>query len=93
MHIAGLVRQPYGTSNSTSRPDPRAPGPDREGFVVRSLDGSKTDGRTDWAIGRICRRGGLPVEGFQRLRHVRYPRRTVRREPVAPAGVDGPQAH
>ena len=42
----------------------------REGFVVRNLDGSqKTDGEADAAILRICRRAGLPVHGFHRLRH------------------------
>jgi integrase len=42
----------------------------REGFVVRNLDGSqKTDGEADAAIRRICRRAGLPVHGFHRLRH------------------------
>jgi len=42
----------------------------REGFVVRNLDGSqKTDGEADAAILRICRRAGLPVQGFHRLRH------------------------
>src|SRR5678815_5041638 len=34
----------------------------RDGFVVRSLDGSaKTDGEADHAIERICRRAGLKV--------------------------------
>ncbi len=42
----------------------------REGFVVRNLDGSqKTDGEADAAMRRICRRAGLPVHGFHRLRH------------------------
>ena len=42
----------------------------REGFVVRNLDGSqKTDGEADAAIRRICRRAGLPVHSFHRLRH------------------------
>jgi len=42
----------------------------REGFVVRNLDGSqKTDGEADSAILRICRRAGLPQQGFHRLRH------------------------
>jgi integrase len=42
----------------------------REGFVIRNLDGSqKTDGEADAAIRRICRRAGLPVHGFHRLRH------------------------
>ena len=42
----------------------------REGFVVRNLDGSqKTDGEADAAIRRICRRAGLPAQGFHRLRH------------------------
>jgi integrase len=42
----------------------------REGFVVRNLDGSqKTDGEADAAIRRICRRAGLAVHGFHRLRH------------------------
>ena len=42
----------------------------REGFVVRNLDGSqKTDGQADAAMLRICRRAGLPKQGFHRLRH------------------------
>src|SRR5215475_4265493 len=42
----------------------------REGFVIRNLNGSqKTDGQADAAILRICRRAGLPKEGFHRLRH------------------------
>jgi len=42
----------------------------REGFVVRNLDGSqKTDGQADAAMIRMCRRAGLPREGFHRLRH------------------------
>jgi len=42
----------------------------REGFVVRNLDGSqKTDGQADAAMIRVCRRAGLPREGFHRLRH------------------------
>jgi integrase len=37
----------------------------REGFVVRNLDGSqKSDGQADAAMLRICRRAGLPREGF-----------------------------
>ena len=42
----------------------------RERFVVRNLDGSqKTDGQADAAMVRICRRAGLPKQGFHRLRH------------------------
>jgi integrase len=42
----------------------------REGLVVRNLDGSaKTDDQADKAIGRICRRAGLPVRLFHTLRH------------------------
>jgi integrase len=42
----------------------------REGFVVRNRDGSqKTDGEADAVMRRICRRAGLPVHGFHRLRH------------------------
>jgi integrase len=42
----------------------------REGFVVRNLDGSqKTDGEADGAMRRICRRAGLPAQGFHRMRH------------------------
>jgi hypothetical protein len=38
--------------------------------VVRNLDGSqKTDGQADAAMLRICRRAGLPKQGFHRLRH------------------------
>jgi hypothetical protein len=41
----------------------------RDGFVIRNLDGSqKTDGQADAAILRICRRAGLPKDGFHRLR-------------------------
>jgi integrase len=65
----------------------------REGFVVRNLDGSqKTDGETDAAILRICRRAGLPVHGFHRLRH--YSDRpppsssTINTVTVAPSGSD-----
>jgi integrase len=42
----------------------------REGFVVRNLDGSqKTDAEASWAIDRICRKAGLPIEYWHRLRH------------------------
>ncbi|MEJ7599237.1 MAG: tyrosine-type recombinase/integrase [Kofleriaceae bacterium] len=42
----------------------------REGLVVRNLDGSaKTDDQADKAMGRICRRAGLPVRLFHTLRH------------------------
>ena len=42
----------------------------REGLVVRNLDGSaKSDDQADKAMGRICRRAGLPVFLFHRLRH------------------------
>jgi site-specific recombinase XerD len=42
----------------------------REGFVVRNLDGSqKTDAEATWAIDRICRKAGLPVHYWHRLRH------------------------
>ena len=42
----------------------------REGFVVRNLDGSqKTDGAADGTMRRICRRAGLPAQGFHRMRH------------------------
>ncbi|MGE5183154.1 MAG: tyrosine-type recombinase/integrase [Acidobacteriota bacterium] len=42
----------------------------REGLVIRNLDGSaKTDDQADKAIGRICRRAGLPVRLFHTLRH------------------------
>ncbi len=42
----------------------------REGLVVRNADGSaKTDDQADKAIGRICRRAGLPVRLFHTLRH------------------------
>jgi integrase len=42
----------------------------REGLVVRNLDGTaKTDDQADKAIGRICRRAGLPVRLFHTLRH------------------------
>ena len=37
----------------------------RDGLVVRNLDGSaKSDDQADKAIGRICRRAGLPVRLF-----------------------------
>jgi len=42
----------------------------REGLVVRNIDGSaKTDDQADKAMGRICRRAGLPVRLFHTLRH------------------------
>lgn len=42
----------------------------RTGYVVRNLDGSqKTDGQADKAMGRICRRAGLPSRGWHILRH------------------------
>jgi integrase len=42
----------------------------RDGFVVRSFDGSaKSDGETCHAIERICRRAGLPVRYWPTLRH------------------------
>ncbi len=42
----------------------------REGLVVRNLDGkAKTDDQADKAMGRICRRAGLPVRLFHTLRH------------------------
>jgi integrase len=42
----------------------------REGFVVRNLDGTaKRDGETCHAMGRICRRAGLPVRYWHTLRH------------------------
>ena len=42
----------------------------REGLVIRNVDGSaKTDDQADKAIGRICRRAGLPVRLFHTLRH------------------------
>lgn len=67
----------------------------REGFVVRNRDGSqKTDAEANWTIDRICRKTGLPIHYWHTLRHsFGNPRRAVRREPVAPGGLDGPQAH
>ena len=42
----------------------------REGFVVRNRDGSpKPDGETSHALGRICRKAGLPVRYWHTLRH------------------------
>jgi len=42
----------------------------REGFVVRNLDGSqKTDSEASCAIERICRKAGLPVQYWHRMRH------------------------
>ena len=42
----------------------------REGFVVRNHDGSqKADGEASWAIDRICRKAGLPIHYWHRLRH------------------------
>jgi integrase len=42
----------------------------REGFVVRNLDGSqKTDSEASCAIDRICRKAGLPVQYWHRMRH------------------------
>ena len=67
----------------------------REGFVV-SEPGRLAEDR--WAGGRHDAthlpprwpaRAGVPSHAP----HVRHARRAVRREPVAPAGVDGPQAH
>jgi hypothetical protein len=38
--------------------------------VVRNLDGSqKTDSEASWAIERICRKAGLPVHYWHRMRH------------------------
>ena len=37
---------------------------------MRNLDGSqKTDAEATWAIDRICRKAGLPVHYWHRLRH------------------------
>ncbi len=42
----------------------------REGLVVRNLDGTaKSDDQADKAMGRICRRAGLPVRLFHTMRH------------------------
>jgi len=42
----------------------------REGFVVRNLDGSqKTDSEASCGIERICRKAGLPVHYWHRMRH------------------------
>lgn len=42
----------------------------REGLVVRNLDGTaKTDSQAVRAIERICRRAGLPVRLWHKLRH------------------------
>lgn len=42
----------------------------REGFVVRNPDGSqKTDGEANWWMERICRKAGLPVCYWHKLRH------------------------
>jgi integrase len=51
----------------------------REGFVVRNADGpqktdgadgsQKTDGEANWWMARICRKAGLPVHYWHRLRH------------------------
>jgi len=42
----------------------------RDGFVVRSRDGSqKPDGETSHAMARICRKAGLPVRYWHTLRH------------------------
>ena len=42
----------------------------REGFVVRSADGSqKSDGEANWWMARICRKAGLPVRYWHTLRH------------------------
>jgi integrase len=42
----------------------------RDGLVVRNLDGSaKSDDQADKAMGRICRRAGLPVRLFHTMRH------------------------
>jgi hypothetical protein len=41
----------------------------REGFVVRNLDGSqKTDSEASCAIDRICRKAGLPLHYWHRMR-------------------------
>jgi integrase len=67
----------------------------RDGLVIRNLDGSaKTDDQADKAIGRICRRAGLPVRLFHTLRHTFGTHSALfRREPVAAAGVARAQAH
>src|SRR5262249_20242761 len=42
----------------------------RDGLVVRNLDGTaKSDDQADKAMGRICRRAGLPVRLFHTMRH------------------------
>jgi hypothetical protein len=65
----------------------------REGFVVRNLDGSqKSDGQANAVIVRICRRAGLPLKRWHTPSHVRNPCGAVRGEPLAAAGMDGPQA-
>jgi hypothetical protein len=64
----------------------------REGFVVRNFDGSaKGDGQASWVIGRICRRA-VPIVTGTRCDTRSEPRRSIRREPVAIANVDGSQA-
>ena len=64
----------------------------REGLVVRNIDGSaKTDDQADKAMGRICRRAGLPVRLFHTLQ-LRDARRVIRCEPVAVTSVARTQA-
>jgi integrase len=66
----------------------------REGFVVRNLDGSqKTDSEASCAIEWICRKAGLPVEYWHRMRHSYGTHAALFGvNPWRPAGLDGPQA-
>src|SRR5678816_489914 len=43
---------------------------DEDGYVVCNHDGSqKTDAEASWAMERICRKAGLPVQYWHRMRH------------------------
>jgi hypothetical protein len=66
----------------------------REGLVVRNLDGTaKSDDQADKAMGRICRRAGLPVRLFHTMRHTFGTECAARGcAGAGDQGADGPRA-